>query len=85
MLIATVHNVVSLWPPYAVYAAGGGVLIVGAFLGLLIARRRGHRAIAQRLTALGREEIGEELDKLAVQIAAWGWSPSTTTARSNRP
>ena len=53
MLIATVHNVVSLWPPYAVYAAGGGVLIVGAFLGLLIARRRGHRAIAQRLTALG--------------------------------
>jgi two-component system sensor histidine kinase SenX3 len=53
VLAATVHNVVSLWPPYAVYSAGAGVLLVGAFVSLLVTRHRGHRAIAQRLTALG--------------------------------
>ena len=53
MLVALAKNFASLWSPALVYAAGAGVLVVGALLGVLIARRRGHRAIAQRLTALG--------------------------------
>ena len=46
-------NPLAHWPPYAVYLAGGGVLVVGVLLGILIHRWRGHRAIAQRLAALG--------------------------------
>ena len=53
MLIASSQNFSSGWPPYALYCLGGGVLVVGLLFGLLFGRRRGHRAIAQRLTALG--------------------------------
>jgi two-component system sensor histidine kinase SenX3 len=53
VLFAAMKNFTSHWPPFALYLAGAGVLIVGAFIGILINRRRGHRAIAQRLTALG--------------------------------
>ncbi len=52
MLLTVTKNVISLWPTAAVYGAGGGVLVVGVLLGVLFNRRRGHRAIAQRLTAL---------------------------------
>jgi len=51
--LALVHNVVARWPDAALYAAGAGALLVGVLIGVLINRRRGHRAIAQRLTALG--------------------------------
>ena len=53
MLFATTKNFASHWPVFLVYLAGVGVLLVGVLLGVLINRRRGHRAIAQRLTALG--------------------------------
>ena len=53
MPIAASHNLVALWPPFAVYLAGGGLLLLGLIVGILINRRRDHRAIAQRLTALG--------------------------------
>jgi two-component system sensor histidine kinase SenX3 len=53
VLIASSQNFSSGWPPYALYCLGGGVLVVGLLFGLLFGRRRGHRAIAQRLTALG--------------------------------
>ena len=43
MLVASTKNVISLWPPAAIYGAAAGVLIY---------RQRGHRAIAQRLSAL---------------------------------
>ena len=59
MLLATATNFASQWSPALIYAAGGGVLIVGALVGMLIFRRRGHRAIAQRLTALG-SRLGEQ-------------------------
>jgi two-component system sensor histidine kinase SenX3 len=52
VLVASTKNVISLWPPVALYGAAAGVLIVGVVLGILLFRRRGHRAIAQRLTAL---------------------------------
>jgi two-component system sensor histidine kinase SenX3 len=51
--LASVHNVVARWPDAALYAAGAGALLLGVVIGILINRRRGHRAIAQRLTALG--------------------------------
>ena len=52
VLFATTKNVISLWPPIALYFAIAGVLILGVLLGVAIYRGRGHRAIAQRLTAL---------------------------------
>ena len=53
MLIAATKNFASHWPAFALYLIGAGVLVLGALVGALINRRRGHRAIAQRLTALG--------------------------------
>ena len=52
MLDASTTNVLAHWSPAAVYLAGVGVLVVGVIFGILFYRRRGHRAIAQRLTAL---------------------------------
>jgi two-component system sensor histidine kinase SenX3 len=52
VLVASTKNVISLWPPAALYGAAAGVLIIGVLLGILIYRQRGHRAIAQRLSAL---------------------------------
>jgi two-component system sensor histidine kinase SenX3 len=46
-------NFVSRWPAASLYAAAFGVLVLGLIIGILLNRRRGHRAIAQRLTALG--------------------------------
>ncbi len=53
MLIGLVRNVVAHWPNYTIYLVGGGILVVGLLIGGLFGRRRGHRSIAQRLTALG--------------------------------
>jgi two-component system, OmpR family, sensor histidine kinase SenX3 len=52
VLVASTKNVLSLWPPAALYGAAAGVLIIGVLLGVVIYRQRGHRAIAQRLSAL---------------------------------
>ena len=52
MFLAVSDNVISKWPAVALYATGAGVLLLGLLVGVLINRRRGHRAIAQRLTAL---------------------------------
>ncbi len=53
MLFAITTNPVATWPPYAIYSAGGAALVLGVVIGTMFGRRRGHRAIAQRLTALG--------------------------------
>jgi two-component system sensor histidine kinase SenX3 len=53
VLLALTKNVISLWPPAALYAAAAGVLVLGVLIGIFLFRQRGHRAIAQRLTALG--------------------------------
>jgi two-component system sensor histidine kinase SenX3 len=52
VLLALTNNVTSLWPPAALYAAGASVLLLGVLIGIFLFRQRGHRAIAQRLTAL---------------------------------
>ncbi len=53
MLVASLRNFASQWAPLLVYLAIAGVLLVGVLIGILVNRRRGHRSIAQRLTALG--------------------------------
>ncbi len=53
MLLAVAKNLTSHWAPVFVYLAAFGVLILGVLIGIWLNRRRGHRAIAQRLTALG--------------------------------
>jgi two-component system sensor histidine kinase SenX3 len=59
VLVASTKNVISLWPPLALYGAAAGVLVVGVVMGILLFRRRGHRAIAQRLTALASRLAAE--------------------------
>ena len=61
MLIALTQNLISKWPSFAVYATAFGVLLLGILLGVMWNRRRGHRAIAQRLNALG-SRLGTEAD-----------------------
>jgi two-component system sensor histidine kinase SenX3 len=53
VLLAVAKNLTSHWAPVFVYLAAFGVLILGVLIGIGLNRRRGHRAIAQRLTALG--------------------------------
>ena len=70
MLFTLGHNVASSWSPVLLYAAGLGVLLVGVIIGVAIFRRRGHRAIAQRLTALGgRLGVDQPDDKGKVEAA----------------
>ena len=52
MNLASTSNALAQWPIAAVYLVALGVLVVGGVIGALIVRRRGFRAIAQRLTAL---------------------------------
>jgi two-component system, OmpR family, sensor histidine kinase SenX3 len=70
VLVASTKNVISLWPPAALYGAAAGVLIVGVLLGILIYRQRGHRAIAQRLSALAnRLAVDPQHDSGRVEAA----------------
>jgi two-component system, OmpR family, sensor histidine kinase SenX3 len=70
VLVAVATNVISKWPPAALYGAGAGVLVVGLLIGVLINRQRGHRAIAQRLMALAsRLGVEPHDDKGKVETA----------------
>jgi two-component system sensor histidine kinase SenX3 len=51
--VLALTNLIKTWPAIAVYGLGLGILILGVIVGWAIGRRRGHRAIAQRLSALG--------------------------------
>ena len=53
MLLANATNFAAHWTPAAVYGLGAGLVLIGGLLGFLINRFRDHRAIAQRLNALG--------------------------------
>jgi two-component system sensor histidine kinase SenX3 len=53
VLLATTTNFASHWSAILLYLCALGALVLGLVLGILINRRRGHRSIAQRLTALG--------------------------------
>lgn len=50
-------NVVATWPPLALYATTLGVLLLGVLIGIGLWKRRGNRAVAQRLGALA-ERLG---------------------------
>ncbi len=52
MLLASLKTLVDRWSTVELYLVAAGVLVVGLFLGALVGRLRGHRAIAQRLNAL---------------------------------
>ena len=53
VLVGVTRNFASLWSPYVLYGALAAVVFFAIGVGTLLGRRRGHRAIAQRLTALG--------------------------------
>ena len=76
MLFTLGHNVASSWSPVLLYAAGLGVLLVGVVIGVAIFRRRGHRAIAQRLTALGGR-LGVEQPDDKGKVENWTMELST--------
>ena len=70
VLLTTSHNFVSSWTPVALYGAVLAVLAIGVVIGIVIFRRRGHRAIAQRLAALGgRLGVEPQDDKGRVESA----------------
>ena len=53
MNFAALRTVVSHWPSVAIYGVAAGLVAMGVLMGIVIIRRRDHRAIAQRLNALG--------------------------------
>ncbi len=53
VLLATASSFIAHWTSAAVYGLGAGLVILGGLLGFLINRFRDHRAIAQRINALG--------------------------------
>ena len=70
VLLTISHNVASSWSAALFYLAALGVLLLGVVIGVTIFRRRGHRAIAQRLAALGgRLGIEQQDDKGKVEAA----------------
>ncbi len=70
VLLAATDNLISKWPLAAIYGAGAGILLIGLLIGVLVNRIRGHRAIAQRLTALAtRLGVAPHDDKGKVEIA----------------
>ncbi|MDE3222361.1 MAG: hypothetical protein KGL79_02895 [Acidobacteriota bacterium] len=80
MLLALGKNFASHWPPTLIYVAGAGVLLVGGLLGVLFYRHRGHRAIAQRLTALGSRLGAEPHDDRGKVEAALNYLEEVTSA-----
>jgi two-component system sensor histidine kinase SenX3 len=89
VLFATTKNVISLWPSFAVYLAAAGLLFFGVLVGVLINRRRGHRAIAQRLTALAsrlgvepRDDNGKVETALSYLEEATGAATTAVSASS---
>jgi two-component system sensor histidine kinase SenX3 len=63
-------NALAGWPTWSIYAAGAGAVLLGGWLGAMLGRRRGHRAIAQRLVALGtRLGVEQPVDDGRVETA----------------
>ncbi|HTT59623.1 MAG TPA: hypothetical protein VMF33_06200, partial [Acidimicrobiales bacterium] len=52
MLVASINSQLATWSPAALYGLALGILLIGVLIGILTFRRRGHRAIAQRLSVL---------------------------------
>jgi two-component system sensor histidine kinase SenX3 len=76
-------NLFALWSPVEVYGAAVGVLLFGLLLGVLINRRRGHRSIAQRLTALASRLGVEPRDEKGKVETALSYLEEATGAATN--
>jgi len=83
VLVAATKNVISLWPPAAIYGVAAGVLIVGVVLGILFFRQRGHRAIAQRLNALASRLAAEPPNDSGKVESALSYLEEVTGAAHN--
>ncbi len=89
MLFALVQNVAQHWSPLVFYAAVLGLFLFGILMGVLINRRRGHRAIAQRISSLAsllgvepRDDHGKVEEALGYLEAATGEASSTVSESS---
>jgi two-component system sensor histidine kinase SenX3 len=76
-------NLFALWSAVEVYGAAAGVLLFGLLLGVLINRRRGHRSIAQRLTALASRLGVEPRDEKGKVETALSYLEEATGAATN--
>lgn len=83
MLFALTNNVIAQWSPVEVYGAAVGVLILGLLIGVLVNRRRGHRSIAQRLTALASRLGVEPRDEKGKVETALSYLEEATSAATN--
>jgi two-component system sensor histidine kinase SenX3 len=81
--LALTKNLFALWSPVEVYGAAVGVLLFGLLLGVLINRRRGHRSIAQRLTALASRLGVEPRDEKGKVETALSYLEEATGAATN--
>ena len=89
MLFALIQNVAQHWSPLVFYAAVLGLFLFGTLMGVLINRRRGHRAIAQRISSLAsllgvepRDDHGKVEEALGYLEAATGEASSTVSESS---
>ena len=89
MLFALVQNVAQHWSPLVFYTAVLGLFLCGILMGVLINRRRGHRAIAQRISSLAsllgvepRDDHGKVEEALGYLEAATGEASSTVSESS---
>lgn len=83
MLFALAQNVAQHWSPLVFYAAILGLLLLGIFLGVLINRHRGHRAIAQRISSLASLLGVEPRDDHGKVEEALGYLEAATSEASN--
>jgi two-component system sensor histidine kinase SenX3 len=83
VLFALTKNVIALWSPVEVYGAAAGVLLLGLLVGVLINRHRGHRSIAQRLTALASRLGVEPRDEKGKVETALSYLEEATGAATN--
>jgi two-component system sensor histidine kinase SenX3 len=81
--LALTKNLFAHWSPVEVYGAAVGVLLFGLLLGVLINRRRGHRSIAQRLTALASRLGVEPRDEKGKVETALSYLEEATGAATN--
>lgn len=83
MLLASTNNLMAHWSPVEVYGAAVGVLLLGLLIGVLVNRRRGHRSIAQRLTALASRLGVEPRDEKGKVETALSYLEEATGAATN--
>ena len=74
---------VASWSTALVYLAAAGVFLVGLLSGILVFRFRGHRSIAQRVSALGSRLGAEPHDERGRIESALSFLEEVTTTATN--